>query len=171
MYYRFIGKDGSMGFINGNIYDLEVFKKGNEILIYAKSGVKCPYQNINKFKENWELAETAMLDLSKKKVNRKSTLSLMNNEDKEALGHLEWLLDNGILASEDEEKIDRAITIIIEFNKKIREAYRVANNILWFDDSSDYCSALWDILHILNPDLPDDNYEIELKYIEEDGKE
>ena len=70
-----------------------------------------------------------------------------------------------------EEKIDRAITIIIEFNKRIREAYRVANNILWFDDSSDYCSALWDILHILNPDLPDDNYEIELKYIEEDGKE
>lgn len=168
MYYKFKGANGSLGFITGNVYDLEVFKKDNEVLIYAKSGVKCPYQNWDKFKENWEPVEVATIYLNKKPVNKEN--AIMKKEYKETLGYLEWLLDNGLLAREDEEEVDNAIKIITDFNKRIREAYKVANNILWFSDSSDYCSALWDILHILNPDLPEDNYEIELKYIEEDSE-
>ncbi len=40
--------------------------------------------------------------------------------------------------------------------------FRIANNILYFDDSSDYGTALWEILVILKPEIEDN-----LEYIEE----
>ncbi len=46
-----------------------------------------------------------------------------------------------------------------------KEAYRLANNALYFDDSSDYKTALWEVLAALNPDL---DYEKELEYIEQE---
>lgn len=49
-------------------------------------------------------------------------------------------------------------------DKMIKKAYIEANNVLYFDDNSDYCSALWTILHTLNPDL--EEYP-ELSYIDE----
>lgn len=45
-----------------------------------------------------------------------------------------------------------------------RQAYRIANNALYFDDSSDYKTALWEVLAALNPEL---DYEKELEYIEQ----
>ena len=45
----------------------------------------------------------------------------------------------------------------------INEAYKEVNNVLYFDDSSDYCSALWSTLRILKPDL--EEYP-KLKYID-----
>ena len=46
-----------------------------------------------------------------------------------------------------------------EHEKKV---YQIANNALYFDDSSDYQSALWAILNCLNPEI--DPYE-ELEYV------
>lgn len=42
---------------------------------------------------------------------------------------------------------------------KITNMYRIANNSLYFDDSSDYCGDLWDIIREVNDDIG------ELKYI------
>ena len=47
----------------------------------------------------------------------------------------------------------------------ITEAFRIANNALYFDDNSDYQTALYDICTILNPEI--DEALIGTKYIEE----
>ena len=44
------------------------------------------------------------------------------------------------------------------------EAYKIANNALYFADNSDYKTALWEILSTLNPDLEE---ETELKFIDD----
>lgn len=49
---------------------------------------------------------------------------------------------------------------------KLERAFRIANNAIYFDDNSDYCSALWDICMILKPQLSES--EIGQVYIEED---
>lgn len=45
----------------------------------------------------------------------------------------------------------------------------IANNALYFQDSSDYETALWQILGITSPELFDDDgfLDTELEYIEE----
>ena len=43
----------------------------------------------------------------------------------------------------------------------------IANNCLYFDDSSDYCSCLWEILSIVGPELSLEGVS-SLNYIEED---
>ena len=48
---------------------------------------------------------------------------------------------------------------------RIEKAFIVANNALYFNDSSDYVTALWEICSILMPEVPND--EIGEKYIEE----
>ena len=49
--------------------------------------------------------------------------------------------------------------------ENVKKAFAVANNTIYFDDNSDYLTALWDICHLLNPSLSDN--EIGSKYIEE----
>ena len=46
----------------------------------------------------------------------------------------------------------------------------IANNVLYFNDSSDYKSALYQILNIVEPNLFDDDGYLKnkLKYIDED---
>ncbi len=51
-----------------------------------------------------------------------------------------------------------------KMSKREKEAYRIANNALYFADNSDYCSALWEVLYALNPEL--EEYP-DLEYIEE----
>lgn len=51
-----------------------------------------------------------------------------------------------------------------KYKEKTSKIYIEANNTLYFDDSSDYCGALWNILRIINPNL--EEYP-DLKYIEE----
>lgn len=56
--------------------------------------------------------------------------------------------------------------------EKNKKAYIQANNYLYFDDSSDYGVALWEVIRSLRPDLAErwDNGEIaDLKYIKEDS--
>jgi len=48
---------------------------------------------------------------------------------------------------------------------KLKKIMVIANNVLAFDDSSDYCNALWDILEIAGPELFKDDDEPELEYI------
>ena len=48
-------------------------------------------------------------------------------------------------------------------NDREKEVYKIANNALYFNDNSDYETALYEILKVLNPELED--YPI-LKYIE-----
>lgn len=47
-------------------------------------------------------------------------------------------------------------------SEREKKVYRIANNVLYFDDSSDYQTALWEILNCLNPGI--DPYE-ELEHI------
>ena len=35
----------------------------------------------------------------------------------------------------------------------IDKVYAIANNVLYFDDNSDYSSALWKILEVIKPEL------------------
>ncbi len=35
----------------------------------------------------------------------------------------------------------------------IDKVYAIANNVLYFDDNSDYSSALWEILEAIKPEL------------------
>jgi hypothetical protein len=48
------------------------------------------------------------------------------------------------------------------FREKLEKINKIANNVLYLGDSSDYGSALWEILAVLNPakfpqngDIPD----------------
>lgn len=63
------------------------------------------------------------------------------------------------------DQIDSLQNQNFEKQKIINKVKRLANNVLYFDDSSDYCCALWDILRTVNPDLGE--YPI-LNYIEEE---
>lgn len=40
-------------------------------------------------------------------------------------------------------------------NEKEKEIYKIANNTLYFNDNSDYKTALYEILKVLNPELED----------------
>lgn len=54
MLYKYIGKDGSLGYVKNSIYELIVYtsKKGR-IVIESRLGF-CPYQSKEKFLENWK---------------------------------------------------------------------------------------------------------------------
>jgi len=50
----------------------------------------------------------------------------------------------------------------------LKQVETLANNALYFDDSSDYGIALWRILHTVSPDMFDEDNKLKnkLKYIE-----
>lgn len=55
-----------------------------------------------------------------------------------------------------------------ELTKKIKKAFTVANNAIYFNDNSDYLSALYEICEILHPPFYKDKYgEYGEKFIEE----
>ena len=49
----------------------------------------------------------------------------------------------------------------------LQKVYRTANNALYFDDSHDYSTALWEILCLIRPGLFENDDRPDLKYIEE----
>nr|DAH62621.1 MAG TPA: hypothetical protein [Caudoviricetes sp.] len=58
MLARFIGKDGSMGFKNGEIYKLKSKCVNNKIIVKtANDKLFCPYESIESFLRNWEIKE------------------------------------------------------------------------------------------------------------------
>ncbi len=75
----------------------------------------------------------------------------------------------------DDIELKQAISNIIneykEIKKENQEAYRKANNYLYFKDSADYEVALWEVIRSLRPDLAEkwDKGEYDdLHYIKED---
>lgn len=55
MLYKFIGRNGSMGFIRGLTYDLELYIDEDTKYIIACSRMKkVPYQSMKLFEDNWE---------------------------------------------------------------------------------------------------------------------
>jgi len=40
--------------------------------------------------------------------------------------------------------------------EKIKKIKKIANNVLYFDDNSDYRSALWEILMEIDPNTPNE---------------
>lgn len=47
----------------------------------------------------------------------------------------------------------------------LERVHRIANNALYFDDSSDYGTALWQVLDTITPEIFKDNDLPELQYI------
>lgn len=94
---------------------------------------------------------------------------------KEMKNWIEYEKNNKDKIIEADKLIDIQETIVTEIerqNKMIRKAYAKANNYLYFNDSSDYCVGLWEVLRTLRPDLADkwDNSDEwgDLQYIEEE---
>ena len=51
-------------------------------------------------------------------------------------------------------------------NNKLEMIRKIVNNVLYFDDSSDYCAALWEVLALINDWDDDYCYNIKLEHIE-----
>ena len=54
MKFRFIGKDGSMGLKKGSIHTIKTSIKQNLLWVTWEDN-SCPYTNLEKFFENWEM--------------------------------------------------------------------------------------------------------------------
>ena len=55
MKYIFIGKNKSMGFQNGQCYELKTQCTNNGIIIICHElKVRCPYSSVEAFLRNWE---------------------------------------------------------------------------------------------------------------------
>ena len=54
MYLKFIGASGSMGFVHGRVYDVEIANENGFIYVYVKyRGPSCPYSSPQSFAANW----------------------------------------------------------------------------------------------------------------------
>ena len=51
-----------------------------------------------------------------------------------------------------------------------KEIFKIANNALYFDDNSDYATALWEILAEIKPELFKNDNCPELEFIDDDDK-
>ena len=69
------------------------------------------------------------------------------------------------------ERIKRARSLSVNCEIKIERINIIANNVLYFDDNSDYRTALWRILKVINPDMPDGEEVEELNYIVEESED
>lgn len=185
MYYRFIGKDGSLGFVTGNIYDLEVCRDNNGITIYSKPGVRCPYSSWKTFQKNWESVEVIKVNNEKSTESKRDEYGVSDENlyyegcisSKEYISPLN-ILEGSLLTAKDEEKLrndketldkefEQALYTIIDVNRKAQLIYMVANNTLY--DRGDCRAALLRIMRILNPNLPKYDCDINLKEIKPEG--
>ena len=101
----------------------------------------------------------------------------MNIEESKSL--LGWVSLNKLYIDTNSEcdyhdihtAIETLLTAYEKEKEKNKNAYRKANNYLYFNDSADYEVALWEVIRTLRPDLADkwDNGEdAVLEYIEEE---
>lgn len=69
-------------------------------------------------------------------------------------------------------KPNKPVAVDFKYNHKtssltedaVHRAFKIANNAIYFNDNSDYETALWDICNTLNPELNED--EIGQNYLE-----
>jgi hypothetical protein len=57
---------------------------------------------------------------------------------------------------------------IVVVSEQLDKIKKIANNALYFDDSSDYQTALWEILTVTSPELFEETEEPDLEYIEDE---
>ena len=80
-------------------------------------------------------------------------------------------IDERKLEEKDVEAIINIIVLYRQEKDKNKKAYIKANNYLYFNDSTDYEVALWEVIRKLRPDLAekwDNGEDVDLKYIEEE---
>lgn len=53
--------------------------------------------------------------------------------------------------------------------EQIKQIKTIANNALYFDDNSDYCSALWEILRVSAPEMFSENKYPCLEYMDDNS--
>jgi hypothetical protein len=62
---EFKGKDGSLGFIKGQVYVLKVVVDGNTIWVHSKNNnknaLRCPYDSVQNFLNNWKIFDSKYL--------------------------------------------------------------------------------------------------------------
>lgn len=58
-YFKFVGANGSNGYLNGRVYKLHLNQHSDGVTIMAPRF--CPYDTNTLFYENWELAESNQL--------------------------------------------------------------------------------------------------------------
>lgn len=54
MKMKFIGKDGSLGYKFGAIYDIKIETIGDYIYVLSEGHLRCPYSSLEKLLENWQ---------------------------------------------------------------------------------------------------------------------
>lgn len=86
MKFEFIGENGSLGFLKGQIYDLELTFPCNDNTIKIVSQDKiCFYSNRKKFEENWK----EISDFEKDKIlTQKRKKEILTQKEKEYLYHV-----------------------------------------------------------------------------------
>lgn len=93
----------------------------------------------------------------------------------EALEYLAEELTDGLMYVEEAiekarkaEPLNKTNRILSDWDKATNKAAALANNALYFADSSDYVCYLWQILEALSPDVKEiDRDDRQLDYIEE----
>lgn len=70
---------------------------------------------------------------------------------------------------------NKTIKLINEHDKlvaeveRLKQIHKIANNVLYFDDNSDYSTALWQILALcMGKKEDDDMYDVKLQYMEDE---
>ena len=54
MYLKFIGENGSMGLVNGRVYDVTIKNERGFIMVHVEfCGPSCPYSSPQSFAKNW----------------------------------------------------------------------------------------------------------------------
>ena len=98
-------------------------------------------------------------------MNIQESIEILKELKKNEWGELENCSAYAIQA------IETLLTAYEKEKEKNKNAYRKANNYLYFNDSADYEVALWEVIRTLRPDLAkkwDNGEDAELKYIEEE---
>ena len=57
MLYKFIGNNGSMGFIKNQIYDLELYQDKRGYVLAKTRTHYCPYSSMESFNKNWKVVK------------------------------------------------------------------------------------------------------------------
>lgn len=63
---------------------------------------------------------------------------------------------------------ENLVILLEELKNRTLKIRAIANNALYFDDSSDYKKALWDILRVLDPSKFKDGGSPGLEFMEDD---
>lgn len=99
------------------------------------------------------------------KSDGKIVILRLNIEPEEWVKQSEAVKKILYISEAEKEEVYRYLNMD-EMTKKIIEAFMIANNALYFNNSSDYASALWEICSLLNPGVYKDEEADKLLFID-----